>query len=125
MRPTDLQYTKEHEWIRIEGDEGVIGITDYAATELGDVVFVELSGAGTKITAGQSIGSIETVKAVEDIYTPVSGVVLETNAMIDEAPERVNEDPFGDGWLLRVEVTDLEGAELLSAEEYSAEIGED
>ncbi len=124
MRPTDIQYTKEHEWIRMEGDEAVVGITDYAANELGDIVFIELPEPGTKIHAGQSFGSIETVKAVEDLYAPVDGVVLEVNSTLEESPERTNEDPFGEGWLIRVQVTDTTGAELLSEEEYSAEIGE-
>ncbi len=124
MRPTDVQYTREHEWIRMEGDEAVIGVTDYAAAELGDVVFVELPEPGTKISTGQSFGSIETVKAVEDLYAPVDGIVLEANPLLDGTPEKVNEDPFGDGWLIRIEVSGTADSELLSEQEYSAEVGE-
>jgi glycine cleavage system H protein len=125
MRPTDIQYTKEHEWIRMEGDQGIIGVTDFAASELGDIVFIELPTAGTAIQAGESLGSIETVKAVEDLYSPVSGVVLDINVKLEESPELVNEDPFGEGWMVRVQVENLDQAELLSAEEYASEIGEE
>ena len=125
MRPTDIQYTKDHEWIRMEGDQGIIGVTDFAASELGDVVFIELPEAGTAIKAGEPLGTIETVKAVEDLYSPVSGVVLDINVKLEESPELVNEDPFGDGWMVRVQVENLEGAELLSAEDYASEIGEE
>ncbi len=125
MRPTDIQYTKEHEWLRMEGDQGVIGVTDFAASELGDIVYIELPGTGTSIKAGESLGSIETVKAVEDLYSPVSGVVVDVNVKLEDNPELVNEDPFGDGWMVRLQVENLEGAELLSAEEYASEIGEE
>ncbi len=125
MRPTDIQYTKEHEWLRMEGDQGVIGVTDFAASELGDIVFIELPSTGTKIKAGESLGSIETVKAVEDLYSPVSGVVVDINVKLEDNPELVNEDPFGDGWMVRLQVENLEGAELLSADEYASEIGEE
>ena len=125
MRPTDIQYTKDHEWIRMEGDQGIIGVTDFAASELGDVVFIELPEAGTAIKAGEPLGTIETVKAVEELYSPVSGVVIDINVKLEESPELVNEDPFGDGWMVRVQVENLEGAELLSAEDYASEIGEE
>jgi glycine cleavage system H protein len=125
MRPTDIQYTKEHEWLRMEGDQGVIGVTDFAASELGDIVFIELPSTGASIKAGESLGSIETVKAVEDLYSPVSGVVVDVNVKLEESPELVNEDPYGDGWMVRLQVENLEGAELLSAEEYASEIGEE
>src|SRR5277367_5699237 len=93
MYPSDNRYTKEHEWIKVEGDTGTIGITDYAQHELGDVVFVELPAVGTKVTAGQMFGTIESVKAVSEIYAPVSGEVLETNPALAETPEKVNSDP--------------------------------
>lgn len=125
MRPTDIQYTKEHEWLRMEGDQGVIGVTDFAASELGDIVYIELPGTGTSIKAGESLGSIETVKAVEDLYSPVSGVVVDVNVKLEDNPELVNEDPFGDGWMVRLQVENLEAAELLSADEYASEIGEE
>jgi glycine cleavage system H protein len=125
MRPTDIQYTKEHEWIRREGEDAFIGITDYAAHELGDIVYIELPEEGSRLQAGESFGSIETVKAVEDLYAPVSGVVVERNPVADESPERVNEDPYGEGWLLKVQVDAGSEVELLSAEQYGHEIGED
>jgi len=125
MRPTDLEYTKEHEWIRREGEDVVIGITDYAAHELGDIVFIELPDEGSKVQAGESFGSIETVKAVEDLYAPVSGVVVERNHITDDSPERVNEDPFGEGWLLKVQLEAGSEVELLTAEQYGNEIGEE
>ncbi len=125
MRPTDILYTKEHEWIRREGEDAVIGITDYAAHELGDIVFIELPDEGSKVQAGESFGSIETVKAVEELYAPMSGVVVERNPITDDNPERVNEDPYGDGWLLKVQVEAGSEVEMLDAEEYGNEIGED
>jgi glycine cleavage system H protein len=125
MRPTDVQYTKEHEWIRMEGDQGIVGVTDFAASELGDIVFIELPENGVAVTAGESLGTIETVKAVEDIYAPVSGVVVDINVKLEQSPELVNEDPFGEGWLVRIQVENLEEAELLSAQEYALEIGEE
>lgn len=125
MRPTDIQYTKEHEWIRSEGEDAIIGITDFAAKELGDIVFIELPEEGMRMEAGESFGSIETVKAVEDLYAPVSGVVVERNPAVDATPELVNEDPYGEGWLIRVQVDAGSESELLSAEQYGHEIGED
>jgi len=117
MRPTDIQYTKEHEWLRMEGDQGVIGVTDFAASELGDIVFIELPSTGTKIKAGESLGSIETVKAVEDLYSPVSGVVVDINVKLEDNPELVNEDPYGDGWLVRMSGS-VQEDELLTADGY-------
>lgn len=125
MRPTDIQYTREHEWIRREGADAVIGITDYAAHELGDIVFIELPDEGSKLVAGESFGSIETVKAVEDLYAPVSGVVVERNPVTEDRPETVNEDPYGEGWLLKVQVEPGTEVELLDAGQYANEIGED
>ena len=125
MRPDDIQYTREHEWIRIEADEGVVGLTDFAVSELGDVVFIELPDPGSKLKAGESFGTVETVKSVEDLFAPVSGIVIEVNHELADNPERVNEDPFGDGWLLKLAVEDVDSAELISADEYGREIGED
>lgn len=114
--PDDLQYTKTHEWVRVEGDIATVGITDHAQDELGDVVYVELPEEGATFEAGESFGSIESVKAVSDLYAPVSGEVVEVNPALNDAPEKVNEDPYGDGWILKLR-TSGEG-ELLSAGEY-------
>ena len=102
--PDNLKYTKDHEWIRVEGDTGWVGITDYAQGELGDVVFVELPAAGTKVAQGKSFGTIEAVKAVSDIYAPVSGEVLEANKDIQTGPDAVNKDPYGKGWMIKMRI---------------------
>lgn len=121
MRPDDLQYTKDHEWVRLEDGKVIIGITDYAAQELGDIVYIELPEVGRDVQAGESLGTIETVKAVEDVYAPVSGTVVEVNSSLEEKPETVNEDPYGDGWLFGIEPSgDAEG--LMSAADYDAMI---
>ncbi len=114
--PGELQYTKSHEWIRLEDDIATVGITDYAQEELGDIVFVELPEKGVSFGAGEAFGSIESVKAVSDLYTPVGGEVTEVNEALNDNPERVNEDPYGEGWLIKLQVS--EEGELLSAEEY-------
>jgi glycine cleavage system H protein len=119
MRPDDLQYTKDHEWVRMEDGKAIIGITDYAAEELGDIVFIELPEVGRKVSAGESLGTIETVKAVEDVYAPVSGTVTEVNAALEKSPETVNEDPYGEGWLLTIE-PEGEAEGLMSAADYDA-----
>jgi glycine cleavage system H protein len=117
MNPEDLLYTKEHEWIRIAGDTGTIGITDHAQDELGDVVFVELPHVGDTVTGGKPLGTIESVKAVSEIFSPVSGEVLEVNTGLVEAPESVNSDPYGKGWLVKMRISGKpEG--LLSAKQY-------
>jgi glycine cleavage system H protein len=125
MRPADVRYTKEHEWIRIENGEGVVGITDFAAGELGDIVYIELPEVGRRLRAGEAFGTIETVKAVEEVYAPVTGEVIDVNPALADTPQRVNEDPFGDGWLLRMTVEQVDEAELLSAQEYADVLGED
>src|ERR1700682_1678662 len=102
--PTDYRYTKQHEWIQAKGDVGTIGITDYAQHELGDVVFVELPKPGTKVAAGKSFGTVESVKAVSEIYSPVSGEVVETNNDLHNSPEKLNSDPHGAAWLIRVKL---------------------
>jgi glycine cleavage system H protein len=120
--PKDLLYTKDHEWVRIQGDTAVIGITDYAQGELGDVVFVQLPSVGAKIQQGQSVGSIEAVKAVADIYSPLSGEVVEINNALNDKPETMNQDPYGQGWVAKIKPSNLaaERAKLLDATAYSA-----
>ena len=114
--PGELQYTKSHEWIRLEDDIATVGITDHAQDELGDVVFVELPEQGASFEAGDSFGIVESVKAVSDLYAPVGGEVVEVNEALNDAPEKINEDPYGDGWMIRLRFSDE--ADLLSAEEY-------
>jgi glycine cleavage system H protein len=114
--PEELQYTRSHEWVRTEGDTATIGITDYAQDELGDIVFVELPEEGANFDAGDSFGTVESVKAVSDIYTPVGGEVVEVNEALNDTPEKINEDPYGDGWIIKLRVSG-EG-DLLSASDY-------
>ena len=114
--PEELQYTKSHEWVRTEGDTATIGITDHAQDELGDVVFVELPEVGTTFEAGDSFGTVESVKAVSDLYTPVGGEVVEVNEALNDQPEKINEDPYGEGWIVKLSVSG-EG-DLLAASDY-------
>ena len=117
--PEDVKYTKDHEWIRVEGDFGWIGITDFAQGELGDVVFVEMPKVGTKMVKGKSFGTIEAVKAVSDLYAPAAGEVVELNKIIQDSPDVVNKDPYGEGWMVKVKIADkAELAGLLDAEAY-------
>jgi len=117
--PTDLKYTKEHEWVRIEGDAGTVGITDYAQDQLGDIVFVEMPAVGTKIAYLEKFGEIESVKAVSELYSPVTGEVVEVNVALADSPEKVNDSPYGDGWMLRVRLNEPEELKkLLSAADY-------
>jgi glycine cleavage system H protein len=120
--PTNLQYTKEHEWVSVEGDVATIGITAYAAEKLGDVVFVDLPKVGTSTTYMKICGEIESTKSVGELYAPLDGEVVEINDTVVSAPETVNTDPFGAGWLIKVRFTAL--PELMTAEEYSALTGE-
>jgi glycine cleavage system H protein len=115
--PEELQYTKSHEWVRTEDDTVTIGITDHAQEELGDIVYIELPEQGATFEAGDSFGTVESVKAVSDLYTPVGGEVVEVNEALGDSPEKINEDPYGEGWILKVRVSD-EGGGLLSASEY-------
>ncbi|MDP8947707.1 MAG: glycine cleavage system protein GcvH [Actinomycetota bacterium] len=115
--PEELQYTKSHEWVRTEGDTVTIGITDHAQEELGDIVYVELPERGANIEAGEPFGTVESVKAVSDLYTPVGGEVVEVNTTLDESPEKINDDPYGEGWIVKLRVSD-EGSGLLSASDY-------
>ncbi len=121
--PEDLQYAKSHEWVRIEGDTATIGITDHAQDELGDVVFVELPDEGATFDAGDSFGTVERVKAVSDLYTPVGGEVVEVNSSLEDAPEKINDDPYGEGWIVKLRTTDE--ADLLSPEEYEKVVEEE
>lgn len=122
--PTNYKYTKEHEWVLVEGGAGTIGITDHAQHELGDIVFVELPKVGAKVTKGQTFGSVESVKAVSDIYAPVSGEVTEINEALAKTPEKLNEDPHGSAWLIKVKLADAgEAKELLPAADYEKYIG--
>ena len=125
MYPSDYRYTKEHEWIKVSGDSGTIGITDYAQHELGDVVFAELPAVGAKITTGQVFGTIESVKAVSEIYAPVSGEVIEANAALAGTPEIVNTDPHGAAWLIKIKLSNPgELSALMDAAAYQAFISE-
>ena len=121
--PEELQYTRSHEWVRREGDVATVGITEHAQDELGDVVFVDLPEQGASFAAGESFGSVESVKAVSDLYTPVGGEVAEVNSALEDSPEKVNEDPYGEGWILKIQVS--EEAELLSAAEYEKVVEEE
>jgi glycine cleavage system H protein len=117
--PADLRYTREHEWTRIEGGRARVGITQYAQEQLGDVVFVELPKAGARVTQMQTFGVVESVKAVSDLFAPLSGVVVEANDTLVQHPDRVNRDPYGDGWLIVVELANpAEVDKLLSAAQY-------
>ena len=119
--PTDFRYTKEHEWVRAEGDIGVVGITDHAQKELGDIVYVDLPKAGAKAEKGKAIGSVESVKAVSDVYAPVSGEVVEINELLTTAPEKLNEDPHGEAWLVKIRMSEPgELNHLLSSDEYQS-----
>lgn len=123
MYPQEFLYTKEHEWIRIDEQIGTIGITDHAQKELGDIVYVELPKPGDQAIANESLGTVESVKAVSEIYSPVSGEVREVNPKLQDKPEILNTDPHGDGWLVQVRLSDRKEIEsLLSAEEYEAYI---
>ncbi len=122
--PANLKYTKEHEWILIEGETALIGITDYAQSELGEIVFVEVETIGETLLEGQVFGTIEAVKTVSDLYLPVDGEVLEFNTELEDAPELVNDDAYGKGWIVKISVTNPAQADkLLSAAEYEALIG--
>ena len=121
--PEDLQYTKSHEWVRIEGDTATIGITDHAQDELGDVVFVELPDEGATFDAGESFGTVESVKAVSDLYAPVGGEVVEVNSALEDAPENINEAPYGEGWIIKLRITGE--PDLLSPEEYEKVVEEE
>ena len=126
MYPKNFRYTKEHEWVNVEGDTGTIGLTDHAQKELGDIVYVDLPKAGQRAEKGKTIGSVESVKAVSDIYSPVSGEVIAVNDLLTTSPEKLNEDPHGAAWLVKIHVSSpAETAELMSAEDYEQYVGEE
>lgn len=122
--PQDLKYTKDHEWIKIEGNSATIGITDFAQNELGDIVYVDISSVGQDVKQHEVFGTVEAVKTVSDLYMPVSGKVAEFNKSLDGAPEKVNSDPYGDGWMVKVSISNAgEVSGLLSADQYKELIG--
>jgi len=121
--PSDLRYTRDHEWVRIEGEIATVGITDFAQGELGDIVFVEVGTVGDTVAAGEVFGTIEAVKTVTDLYMPVTGEVLEFNSALDGTPDAVNNDPYGAGWIVRVRLAaDADAGELLDAAGYAAQL---
>ena len=121
MNPEELRYSKDHEWIRVDGDRGRIGITDYAQNQLGDVVFLELPEVGRTLTAGEQFGTVESVKAVSELFSPVAGEVVEVNSELASKPELINEDPHGEAWMMVVRITDPASVEaLMDAEAYKA-----
>jgi glycine cleavage system H protein len=111
--PEDLKYTEEHEWARIEGDRAVVGITHYAQDALGDIVYVDIPPVGTTVTAGETFGEVESTKSVSDIYSPLSGTIAERNEQLDKSPEIINSDPYGEGWLVALTMTDASEADRL------------
>ena len=117
--PKELKYSKDHEWLRIDGDHGYIGITEFAQRELGDIVFVDIDTEGEKLEKEEVFGSIEAVKTVSDLFMPISGEVIEVNTKLDESPELVNSDPYGDGWIVKIRINSVnESNELLSNSDY-------
>jgi glycine cleavage system H protein len=123
--PGDRRYTSEHEWARSDDGKIVVGITDYAQDQLGDVVYVSLPEPGTEVTAGEPLGEVESTKSVSDIYSPVTGTVLEKNGAVEKNPELVNADPYGDGWLVVIDAGEGDVKELLSADDYRGLIGDE
>jgi glycine cleavage system H protein len=122
--PEDLLYTKDHEWLRIEGDTAFIGVTDFAQSELGDVVFIEVETVGEVLEQEEALGTIEAVKTVSDVFMPVAGEVLEFNELVKDTPDLVNKDPYGDGWIVKIKITEpAQLSELMNAENYKAQTG--
>jgi len=123
--PAYLKYTKDHEWVKLDGDEATIGITDFAQGELGDIVYIEIETLNDTLEAESVFGSVEAVKTVSDLFMPISGAIIEINEALEDAPEKVNEDPYGDGWMVKVKCNDLKQfEELLDAESYNSFISE-
>jgi len=122
--PVELKYTKDHEWIRIEGDIATIGITDFAQSELGDIVFVEVETEGETIAKEEVFGSVEAVKTVSDLFMPINGEILEFNQDLEDAPEKVNEDPYNEGWMIKVKIADMSDVDdLLNSDQYQELVG--
>ena len=122
--PADLKYTSDHEWIRIEGDEAYIGITEFAQGELGDIVYIDINTVGQEVAKEAVFGTVEAVKTVSDLFMPLSGTILEVNKLLDTQPELVNSDPYGDGWMVKISIQNIADAEeLLSADAYKGVIG--
>lgn len=122
--PSELKYTKDHEWIRIEGNAAIIGITEFAQRELGDIVYVDINTVGKEVAQEEVFGTVEAVKTVSDLFMPITGTVSQVNDKLDANPELVNQDPYGDGWMVKVEISDASQVDsLLSAEDYKAQIG--
>lgn len=124
MYPENYRYTEQHEWVLVEGDTGTVGITDYAQHELGDIVYVDLPKPGTHVEQGKGLGSVESVKAVSDIFAPVSGEVIEVNPALADAPEKLNQDPHGSGWLVKIKLSDPgQAGGLMDAAAYEKHVG--
>ena len=124
MYPENFRYTKEHEWVHVEGDMGTVGITDHAQSELGDIVYVDLPKTGSRLEQGKSLGSVESVKAVSDIYSPVSGEVLEINQLLADSPEKLNSDPHGAAWLVKIKLSDPNQIQtLMGPADYQSYVG--
>jgi len=122
--PSELKYTKDHEWVKVEGSEALIGITDFAQRELGDIVYVDINSVGSEVAKEEVFGTVEAVKTVSDLFMPVTGTVLEINAELNDNPELVNSDPYGKGWMVKVSLSDLaEVEDLLSADAYQSLVG--
>ena len=122
--PSDLKYTKDHEWVKIEGDILIVGITDFAQGELGDIVYVEVDSLDEALDSEAVFGTVEAVKTVSDLFMPVAGEIIEFNEVLEEEPEKVNDDPYGDGWMIKIKVTDFTDLDsLLSADDYNSLIG--
>ncbi len=122
--PAELKYTKDHEWIRVNGTEATIGITEFAQRELGDIVYIDITAIGKEVAKEEVFGTVEAVKTVSDLFMPVSGTVNEVNALLDKQPELVNSDPYGDGWMVKITLTNpADAEELLSAVDYQAVVG--
>ena len=122
--PAELKYTKDHEWVRVEGDVAVVGVTDYAQGELGDIVYIEIETEGDNLNQEEVFGTVEAVKTVSDLFMPISGEIVEVNSSLSDAPETVNTDPYGNGWMIKIKVSDKSQLdELLSADDYKAEVG--
>lgn len=122
--PSELKYTSDHEWIRVEGNQAYVGITDFAQRELGDIVYIDINSVGKSVTKEEVFGTVEAVKTVSDLFMPVSGKVLEFNKKLDTNPELVNQDPYGEGWMVKLELADAaQVAQLMSATEYASQVG--